>query len=229
MDKNSSPVPETSLVATAGQGLLKTFAASLFALAAGLATVGHATDGGRSFTTETLRRDEVAREPRAIPDLAVRDASGQITALQQMLAADGRVQIVDFIYTRCQTVCTSLGSIYQQLQQQLLDQGLDEQIGLLSISFDTASDDTAALQAYTARMRMAPGAWRVVALAEPADRQRLLDAFGIMVVPAPLGEFEHNAALHVVAADGRLVRIIDIQSPAEAIAVARGFARATGQ
>jgi protein SCO1/2 len=69
----------------------------------------------------------------------------------------------------------------------------------------------------------------VVALAEPADRQRLLDAFGIMVVPAPLGEFEHNAALHVVAADGRLVRIIDIQSPAEAIAVARGFARATGQ
>lgn len=227
MDKNSSPGPEPSLAAASGQGLLKTFAASLFALAAGLATVGHATDGGRSFTTETLRRDEVAREPRAIPDLVVRDASGQVTALQQMLAADGRVQIVDFVYTRCQTVCTSLGSTYQQLQQQLLDQGLQNQVGLLSISFDPTNDDTAALQAYTARMRMAPQAWRVVALAAPADRRRLLDAFGIMVVPAPLGEFEHNAALHVVAADGRLVRIIDIQSPADAIAVARGLAQAT--
>ena len=229
MDKNSSPVPEPSLAATSGQGLLKTFAASLFALAAGLATVGHATDGGRSFTTETLRRDEVARAPRAIPNLAVRDASGKVTSLQQMLVADGRIQIVDFVYTRCQTVCTSLGSIYQQLQQELLDHGLQAQIGLLSISFDPANDDTAALQAYTSRMRMASQAWRVVALAVPADRRRLLDAFGIMVVPAALGEFEHNAALHIVTADGRLVRIIDIQSPAEAIAVARGLAQGTGR
>ncbi len=229
MDKNSSPVPEPSLAAASGQGLLKTFAASLFALAAGLATVGHATDGGRSFTTETLRRDEVARAPRAIPNLAVRDASGKVMSLQQMLVADGRIQIVDFVYTRCQTVCTSLGSIYQQLQQELLDHGLQAQIGLLSISFDPANDDTAALQAYTSRMRMASQAWRVVALALPADRRRLLDAFGIMVVPAALGEFEHNAALHVVTADGRLVRIIDIQSPAEAIAVARGIAQGTGR
>jgi protein SCO1/2 len=57
----------------------------------------------------------------------------------------------------------------------------------------------------------------------------LLDAFGIMVVPAALGEFEHNAALHIVTADGRLVRIIGIQSPAEAIAVARGLAQGTGR
>ena len=37
----------------------------------------------------------------------------------------------------------------------------------------------------------------------------MLDAFGIMVVPAPLGEFEHNAALHVVTSDGQLIQIID--------------------
>jgi protein SCO1/2 len=227
VDKNSSPLPEAVSPAECGQGLLQTFAASLFALAAGLAAVGHATDYGRSFTTETLRRNEVARAPRAIPNLPVRDASGHVATLRHMLASDGRIQIVDFVYTRCQTVCTSLGSIYQQLQQQLLDQGLQERIGLLSISFDPASDDAAALQAYTSRMRMASQAWRVVALSVPADRRRLLDAFGIMVVPAALGEFEHNAALHIVTADGRLVRIVDIQSPAEAIAVVRGLAQVT--
>jgi protein SCO1/2 len=37
----------------------------------------------------------------------------------------------------------------------------------------------------------------------------LLDAFGIIVIPAPLGEFEHNAALHLVSGAGRLFRIVD--------------------
>jgi len=221
-DPPLEPVPPT-------EGLLKTFAASLVALAAGLAALGHATDLGHSFTTETLRRDEVARAPRAIPDFTVRDAQGHVTSLKRMLAADGRIQIVDFVYTRCQTVCTSLGSVYQQLQGQLLAQGLQDRVGLLSISFDPTADDTPALLAYSTRMRMAPPAWRVLALDAPADRRRLLDAFGIMVVPAAQGEFEHNAALHIVSADGRLVRIVDVQSPAEAITVALAFAQAAGR
>ena len=74
-------------------------------------------------------------------------------------------------------------------------------------------------------MRMTPQAWRIVALAESADRRRLLDAFGIMVVPAALGEFEHNAALHIVTAGGRLVRIVDVQAPAEAIEAALHLSR----
>lgn len=217
MDPSCNPSPEPI---PHGESLLKTFAASLIVLAAGLALIGHATGNGHSFTTETLRRDEVAREPRTLPNFAVRDAEGRVTSLQSLLAADGRVQIVDFVYTRCQTVCTSLGTIYQQLQQQLIERGLQDRVALLSISFDPTSDDTAALQAYTTRMRMRPQAWRVIALAAAADRRRLLDTFGIMVVPAALGEFEHNAALHIVTADGTLMRIVDIQSPTEAVATA---------
>ena len=30
-----------------------------------------------------------------------------------------------------------------------------------------------------------------------------------MVLPAPLGEFEHNAALHVVTSNAMLTRIVD--------------------
>jgi protein SCO1/2 len=56
---------------------------------------------------------------------------------------------------------------------------------------------------------MDPAIWRVVSLSSPLDRRELLDAFGIMVIPAPLGEFEHNAALHLVTGPGMLVRIID--------------------
>lgn len=206
-------------------GLTKTFAASLAVMIAGFIAIGHATDLGHAFTTETLRREQVAREPRPLPEFELRDASDHTTALRRLLAADGRVQIVDFVYTRCRTVCTSLGSTYQQLQRQLVESGLQDKVGLLSISFDPSGDNAAALRDYAARMRMQPQVWRIETLASPADRQRLLDAFGIMVVPVGPGEFEHNSALHVVSPDGRLVRIVDDASPTLAIDIAAGWAR----
>lgn len=222
MDKNSRPLPEP---VDATQGLLQTFAASLFALLIGLVTILTATDRGHSFTTEALRRGEVEREPRQIPDFALRNSAGTNTTLRRLLAADDRVWIVDFVYTRCQTVCSSLGSVYQQLQQQIVDRGAQSRVGLLSISFDPANDDAPALRSYAARMRLNPKVWNIVTLASAGDRRRLLDAFGIMVVPAPLGEFEHNAALHIVDARGQLIRIMDYDAPGLALDAALASAR----
>ena len=150
-------------------------------------------------------------QPQRIDTFEVTGPGGQKTSLNTLLAAGGKIWLVDFVYTRCQTVCSSLGSIYQQLQAHIEERGLQDKVGLLSISFDPVNDDAAALSAYAARMRMDPGIWQIATLSRWQDRRRLLDAFGIMVVPAPQGEFEHNAALHVVSCDGRLVRIIDYQ------------------
>ncbi len=88
---------------------------------------------------------------------------------------------------------------------------------MLSVSFDPLHDDAHALQDYAARMRLNPVVWDVVSLALPGDRRRLLDSFGIMAVPAPRGEFVHNAALHIVDARLRLVRIIDYDAPEQAL------------
>ena len=211
--------------ANASAGLLPTFAASLGALLIGLAVIFTATDQGHAFTTEALRRGEVARQPQPIPDFALQDGAGASSALRQLLADDQKVWIVDFVYTRCQTICTSLGSVYQQLQQQIQQRGLQGKVGLLSVSFDPVNDDAQALRDYAARMRLDPQVWRIVTLAKVQDRRRLLDAFGIMVVPAPLGEFEHNAALHVVTHDGRLVSIIDYQAQALALDTALAWSR----
>ena len=193
-------------------GLLQTFGATLLALIVGATCILQATDGGRALTTETLRRSEVARRPQSVPDLALRDGAGHETRLQKLLASGGKVWIVDFIYTRCETVCSALGATFQRLQRELLDRGLEQRVGLLSISFDPANDDKAALRAYAARMNTDPSAWQVVTLASAADRKALLDAFGIMVIPAELGEFEHNAAFHIVDDRATLVRIVDYSS-----------------
>jgi hypothetical protein len=71
-------------------------------------------------------------------------------------------------------------------------------------------------------LRVAAGV--LLTLRDASDRRRLLDSFGIMVVPAPLGEFEHNAALHVVTPGGQLVRIVDLSRPDEALATAVSLA-----
>ena len=205
-------------------GLAATFAASLAVLLAGLVALFHATAGGTAYTTETLRRSEVGRAPLPVPDFRVVDAQGREQPLRELLAADGRVWIVDFVYTRCATLCLSLGTVFQQLQAQVLAQGLQDRVGLLSISFDPEHDRPPALATYARRMGMQPEAWQLVSLAEPADRRRLLDSFGIMVVRAPLGEFEHNAALHLVTAEGELVRILGLDEGVRALRLAQAWA-----
>ena len=196
-----------------GPSLGRTFSASIAVLIAGLAILFMATGGGQSFTTETLRRQQVMAQPQRIDAFDVMGPNGNKTTLNALLAEgknEGKkLWLVDFVYTRCQTVCSSLGSIYQQLQTQIEERGLQDKVGLLSISFDPANDDAAALSAYASRMRMDPAIWQIFTLSNWQDRQRLLDAFGIMVLPAPLGEFEHNAALHVMSSDGTLIKIID--------------------
>ena len=202
MEQPSNQIPDPA-------GLLKTFAATAAVLIAGLVLLWFATGGGQAFTTENLRRQQVASQPQRIDAFDLTLASGQKTTLNAVLAPGGKVWLVDFVYTRCQTLCTSLGSIYQQLQAQIEARGLQGKVGLLSISFDPANDDAIALLEYAKRMGMNPQVWQIVTLTSWQDRRRLLDAFGIMVLPAPLGEFEHNAALHVVSSSGMLVQIID--------------------
>lgn len=210
---------------TMGQ-LMLTFAISLAILMGGMVATFRATEGATAFTTETLRRTAVAASPALVPDFMVIDASAGAQPLHARLARggeghpDGRVWIVDFIYTRCMTLCLSLGTVFQQLQRQILVQGLQQQVGLLSISFDPANDRPAELADYARRMNADSSVWEMVSLQEPQDRRRLLDSFGIMVVPGPFGEFEHNAALHVVAPDGRLMRILDLAESAEALNLA---------
>ena len=202
-DQPSNPTLEHSV------GLLKTFAATTAVLIAGLILLWSATGGGQAFTTETSRRQQVASQPQRIEAFNLTLPSGEKTSLNAVLAPGQKVWLVDFVYTRCQTLCSSLGSIYQQLQTQIEARGLQGKVGLLSVSFDPANDDAIALTDYAKRMGMNPQVWQIVTLTHWQDRRRLLDAFGIMVLPAPLGEFEHNAALHVVTSSGMLSRIVD--------------------
>lgn len=190
----------------------KMLAALLLVLGLGIGAFYQVTDGFRVVTSEQSRRLSIAEQPRPIPDTAIRFDTGAAASLVQALRSDGRTTIVNFIYTRCNTVCSAMGTEFQQLQQTIHANGLEQRIRLLSISFDPR-DTPEQLARYAKRMHAQADVWQFASVPDAAQRQALLDAFGIMVIPAPWDEFEHNAAYHLVTPDAQLSQIVDIGQP----------------
>lgn len=181
------------------------------------------------WTAEGARRLEVALQPIAAPALPMDGPGLRAQPLSQFLADGKSVTLVDFVYTRCQTVCLALGSVYQQMQATLQAAASQsgapaQRVKLLSISFDGQHDTPQVLQAYAARLSADPGFWQFARLPDAKDTERLLADFQVVVVPDGRGDFEHNAALLVVDQHGRLVRIFDYAEQQLALDYARHLA-----
>jgi protein SCO1/2 len=129
--------------------------------------------------------------------------------------------LVTFMYSRCPTVCTTLGIEFERLQRELGSDPRDDRIRLLSISFDPTHDDVRALRAYATNYHDDPARWLVTTPANASELSRLEQEAGIVVIDDGLGGYSHNAAIHVVLGDGRLVRIFDFNEPEAALAWAR--------
>lgn len=183
---------------------------------AGIGALHYGSSGFRALSTESARRLQVAERPLALPAAHLRDSDGAGSLLAHELARDGRVALVTFIYARCQSVCRALGTELQQMQAQLHARGARQRVRLVTISFDPR-DDARALADYGRRMGAERQVWRLYGVDNEAERRRLLAAFGVVVVPAPLGEFEHNAAFHIVDPRARLVGIVDYANPEAAL------------
>jgi len=205
-------------------------------LSASLALAGYAsaawlTHDFQVWTAEGARRLEVALEPIATPAVRIDGPGIGPQSLGQLLADGQSVTLVDFVYTRCQTVCLTLGSVYQQMQASLqaarkVDARAD-QVKLLSISFDGQYDSPQILRNYAERLGADPRVWRFARVRNAQENQRLLADFQVVVVPDGHGDFQHNAALLVVDQQGRLVRIFDYAEQQLALDYARYLANAT--
>ncbi len=180
------------------------------------------------WTAEGARRLEVALHPVDAPAVPVSTLTDDDEQLDRMLADGRTATIVDFIYTRCTTVCLSLGSTFQQLQAAIAAHpDAHPPVRLLSISFDPSHDTTDALQQYAARLHADPRIWRFARPGDTDDVARLLEPYQVVVIPDGLDGFEHNAALLVVDPGGRLVRIFDYGEADIALAYARSIASRT--
>lgn len=186
---------------------LITLLAALLVLSAGLVVSYRATDGFEAFTLESARRVQAMRSPQLIGSLPLQLAEGHKRTLSDW---QGRYVLVDFIFTRCTTLCTAMGSGYARLQQSLASEIESDKVRLLTVSIDPGRDRLSDLAEYRLRYTRNISGWDI---GRPRDEQVLakwLTSFGVVAIPEPLAGIAHNAAIHVVAPDGRLVAIYDL-------------------
>ena len=185
---------------------LRTSIASVALVLAGGVVLASATDGFQAFTSEAARRVAVHERPVMVPPVALVTQAGDRINLAELR---GKWLLVDFIYTGCQTLCLSLGSDFARLEEELAGPIANGRVRLLSVSFDPSNDSPRELVAYLERFhRRGPG-WLA---ARPTDKAGLIElkrGFGVTVVPDGLGGYTHNAGIHLVDPQGRIVEILD--------------------
>lgn len=116
--------------------------------------------------------------------------------------------LVDFIYTRCLTICRALGSEYQQMQRELVVRSAAEPtlrgVHLVSISFDVEHDNPTRLARHATDLHADPRVWTLAVPATPGDASNLLRSLGVVVIPDGEGGFVHNGDIHLLDERGRL-------------------------
>ena len=194
--------------------MLRTIVASILVVLIGWGAASRITCDFQIWTEEGARRLQLALHPVDLPPVFIEGPNLTQTTLPALLSQENSVTIASFIYTRCQAVCLSLGSIFQQMQTALLSNTGNAQtanVRLLSISFDREHDDLPALQTYADNLSAQPELWHVVRVSQTEQEQLLLRKLGVVVIPNGQGDYEHNAALLVFDSAGRMVRIFDIE------------------
>lgn len=192
---------------------MRSLFASIVVIVGALASVAWATDGFRALTTEQARSLAVAENPTQVPDVDLLMADGSAQSLHQLASAEPGITIVGFFYTSCHGICLALSADFQQLQARIQEEGLEQQVRLLSISFDPAVDTPQVLREYRQRFGADQENWQMAVAQNIEDLPRLLNAFGIRVIDDGQGGYVHNAAFHVVNNAAELTAIVDFTRP----------------
>ncbi|MEM5428809.1 SCO family protein [Cupriavidus oxalaticus] len=183
------------------------------------------TQGLQSWTLDERRIERAAAGSLVAAPIALRDAQGDRFAPWDAASPASQVYLVDFIYTRCETVCAALGTQFYRLQQRIRASGLEGRVRLLSISVDPQHDDTARLAAYSRQQRADPGIWRITAPVPPAGEQSLLSALDVVAVPDGMGGYVHNGEIHLIDGRGVVLGLYDYSRFDQALDAARRAVR----
>ena len=112
----------------------------------------------------------------SVPDVTLRDIENERVNLQQLLEAEHKSILVQFIFTSCQTICPMLTAIMAQAQDDLRRVAPGTRI--VSISIDPQHDTPDRLRRYAERFG-AEGDWRFLT-GDWKSIRRTLNAFDAM-------------------------------------------------
>lgn len=148
--------------------------AALLALGATAASAGahdHAEHAARAAAASAALQGEVAN--RTIADVPVQDQTGRTRHFHRDLV-QGRLVAINFVFTRCTTVCPLLGARFAQVQKLLGEDAA--RVGLVSVSIDPVNDTPQELARWSRAFGAATG-WDLVTGAR-ADIDQLARSLG---------------------------------------------------
>lgn len=195
------------------KSLITSLLASMVCCAGALAAdAHHAHHGG---DPHAMHRAQGAAAPAAaavaaanveLLDTRLLNQDGEPLRFDSEAVGDG-VVVIDFVYTRCTTVCPVLSTVFAQLQERLGPR-VGSDVRLVSLSLDPVSDTPARLKEYAIRYASGPG-WTWLTGDKPEVDRTLL----------ALGAYVGDPASHppmVLVGDvrrGGWTRFVGIASP----------------
>jgi protein SCO1/2 len=145
------------------------------ALAAALAII--AVGSTAAIAMLRARRAELPRYGE-VPSFTLADGAGQPFGTAQL---DGKVWVVDFIFTTCPEICPRMTEDMSRLQTWLGNRALDGRVRLVSVSVDPDRDTPERLRAYAAQFHARPGTWTFATGSQQAIEDAVVHGFKIAV------------------------------------------------
>lgn len=179
-------------------------------LIAGQPAHAHQDGHGEHVKEKDYERLEV-NEPAA--DFSLVNQDGRRVSLRDFR---GRALVVTFVYTHCTDVCPLL---LQRLvfAEQKLTEAERRQVRFVAISVDPRRDTPERLNAYMKERDLNPGRWTLLT-GGIKEATRVAADYGIVVRPAPRGDFVHNSVFVVIDGQGQeRAELHGLATPVDAI------------
>ncbi|MBI5044155.1 MAG: SCO family protein [Nitrospirae bacterium] len=138
------------------------------------------------------------REGEPAPDFSLTDQNGKKVSLKDF---NGKLVLINFIYTNCKSTCPPLLLKFKEIQLDLKDE-FKKQITLLSVSFDTEKDTPEALKKFAETQGADPSLWRFLTGSQ-AEIDKVLRDYHVTVMKGPDGEFGHVNLVVMIDKNGK--------------------------
>jgi protein SCO1/2 len=150
---------------------------------------------------------ELLKPGEAVPNANFVDQDGNQRAFADF---KGSRVVMTFIYTECPmpTFCPLLDRRFAAMQKPLAENAATQDVRLVSVSFDPATDTPPVLKAHARRLNADPERWTFLT-GDRDDVDRFAARFGVQVSRAlnDARDITHNLRTVIIDKDGKLLKV----------------------
>lgn len=184
----------------------------------------------RAGAAENPLQPDPALSGYGIPEFALVDQTGAAVTADLF---EGRISVVDFIFTNCPFVCPTLSAQMLRLQDMLRN----DDVQLVSFSVDPVNDTPEVLREYAKKLGADTSRWRFLTGPDGAVQRVSEQGLGLGVAEDPanpitlgsgrtMNNIAHSSRMALIGPEGELIAVYSGIDPREVDALAAHASRA---